>query len=87
MQNQRAIENLMEFVIPVTETGCWLWTGETRNDYGRINIDGEEIKADIVSWETQHGKLPDGQRLRHKCNIKCCINPDHLFPIEDLVKN
>ncbi|MBK8816379.1 MAG: HNH endonuclease [Methylococcaceae bacterium] len=81
MKNELAVDKFMEFVIPVTETGCWLWTGETRNDYGRINIDGQEIKADIASWETQYGRLPVGQRLQHKCNVRCCVNPDHLTPI------
>ncbi len=81
MQNRPAIDELMKFVMPVPETGCWIWTGEMLNEYGRINVDGEDIKADIASWETRHGRLPDGQRLQHKCRIKCCINPEHLVPI------
>lgn len=81
MQNRLAIDELMEFVMPVTETGCWLWLGETQNDYGRIIVDGKDACADIVSWETQHGRLPEDQRLFHKCQVRCCINPDHLYPI------
>lgn len=63
MDNQAAIENLMEFVIPVTESGCWLWTGETQDEYGHMTIDGEYVCADRVSWEALHGKIPNVMRL------------------------
>ena len=83
MVNRLPIDELMKFVMPVTETGCWLWLGTTKDDYGHIMIDGEDICADKLSWESQHGSLQNNQRLLHKCKIRCCINPDHLTPVNN----
>ncbi len=79
MNSQAAINKFMEFVIPVTESGCWLWTGETEDEYAHMDIDGEDVCADRVSWEALHGEIPDGLCVCHKCNVLCCVNPDHLF--------
>ncbi len=78
MDNKTAIEKLMEFVVPVTESGCWLWIGETQDDYGHMSIDGEDVCADKVFWESLHGQIPIGLCLCHKCKIRSCVNPNHL---------
>lgn len=51
MPNRLAIDELMEYVIPVTESGCWLWLGATINEYGRLIVKGESLNADKLSWE------------------------------------
>ncbi len=28
----------------------------------------------------KHGPIPDGLVLRHRCNVRRCVNPDHLVP-------
>jgi hypothetical protein len=81
MRSQVAMDKFMELVMPVTETGCWLWLGETQKEYGRIQIDGEQVCADMLSWEAKNGRIAVGQRLKHKCNVRCCVNPEHLSPI------
>ena len=79
MDNHTTIEELMKFVIPVTESGCWIWMGERQDDNGYVNIDGEDVCVDRLSWELQHGRIPNGLYVCHKCNVWCCVNPDHLF--------
>jgi hypothetical protein len=79
MDNQAAIKELMKFVIPVTESGCWIWLGETQDDNGNTSIDGEDVCADRIFWEMQHGRIQNGLCIYHKCNVWCCVNPDHLF--------
>jgi hypothetical protein len=62
---------------------CWLWTGALQNRGGRAGggyglIDGKN-HAHRVAWELTHGPIPSAMCVLHKCDIKHCVNPDHLF--------
>lgn len=78
MDNKTAVKTLMEFVVPVTESGCWLWIGDTQDDYAHMYINGEDVCADRAFWEEQHGSIPNGLCVCHKCNVLSCVNPTHL---------
>lgn len=66
--------------MPLTETGCWIWLGSlSRIGYGSIKIDGKTTKAHRASWIAHRGEIPAGLKVLHKCDVRCCINPDHLF--------
>ena len=69
---------------PVTETGCWLWTGALASDgYGLVSqrIDGRNIckRAHRLSYELHIGQIPKDMSVLHKCDTPICINPAHLF--------
>lgn len=66
--------------IPVTESGCWLWTaGVDRDGYGRMCINKSAALAHRISAEI-HGILIDSSmNVCHKCDVPSCVNPDHLF--------
>ena len=60
--------------------GCWLWQG-TRTDegYGVFYCGPKRKAAHRVSWELYRGPLPRGAFVRHDCDSRLCVNPDHLI--------
>lgn len=60
--------------------GCWLWTGPRRRDgYGRIKLAGKDTTAHRVAWIMLFGPIPSGVEVCHRCDVKLCVRPDHLY--------
>ena len=60
--------------------GCWLWDGLLRpNGYGQVKRDGRTTSTHRVAWELTYGPIPPGLVVAHRCNVKRCIRPDHLY--------
>lgn len=69
-------------VMPVPESGCWIWTGElNRNGYGRVWRLGRRVMAHRAMYELLVGPIPEGLVLDHLCRVRCCVNPKHLEPV------
>ena len=61
-------------------SGCWLWTGYLdKAGYGVASKRSRPIRCHRLSWELHRGEIPKGLNVLHKCDVRSCCNPDHLF--------
>lgn len=68
-------------VSPEPNSGCWLWAGSTNSGgYGNFWAGKKCMKAHRFSYEAFVGRIPDGLDLLHRCDVRCCVNPQHLTP-------
>lgn len=66
-----------------TVTGCLEWTGATDGGgYGRIAAGRKQdgnIGTHRLAWELEHGPIPEGLWVLHRCDNPPCCEVEHLF--------
>lgn len=59
---------------------CWFWQGTIQiNGYGAYSHLGKCLKAHRLVYELYKEPIPKGLVIRHTCDHKACVNPNHLL--------
>lgn len=69
------------FLAKVEKTsGCWLWDGyRNKNGYGTFYFQGRTVWAHRMSYALFVGVIPTGFCVCHRCDVRFCVRPEHLF--------
>ena len=58
---------------------CWIWKGKTTEQgYGLLSVHSVNLRAHRVTYELEHGRIPQGHEIDHLCRNHGCVNPAHL---------
>jgi hypothetical protein len=74
-------ERVAYYSRPDPLSGCHIWHGHLNHSgYGTLHYQNRTFFAHRLAWQAKNGPIPGGMVLRHRCNVRSCVNPEHLVP-------
>lgn len=73
-------QRLDKWSIPEPNSGCHLWLANINHrGYGMLYWEGKMHTAHRLAWISAHGKIDAGLHVCHRCDVRACVNSDHLW--------
>jgi len=78
--NEKQAKYNLNFFEKVEKTQtCWIWKGaKTSSGYGVYTYKSKYMRAHRASYLMFKGEIPTYALVLHSCNVRDCVNPDHL---------
>ncbi len=75
------LKNKIKGNVKINEkTNCWEWKGKLDpTGYARFQYKRQRWHAHRASFVVHNGKIPPFTMICHKCHIRHCVNPEHLY--------
>lgn len=62
------------------DNGCHIWIGAKNSEgYGELRFGKHLRKVHRLRYAHTYGPIPEWLKCCHKCNVRECINPEHIY--------